>query len=133
MSLYTERDGAGERTYAPSELAEELTHDEMLTLAGFIVMHVAEALGGGRLDDVVDVLGEEAQALRDGADDDLDLAAVCEGSDDEGNVLYIVDCQVCGLIVDTVNEADYEDAASYARDLCTDHNAATHHNRKERS
>lgn len=64
--LYTERDGAGERSYSPSELTAELTHDEMLTLAGFIVLHVAEELGGGRLDDVVDILGEEAQALRDG-------------------------------------------------------------------
>lgn len=139
MSLYTERDGAGERTYAPTELASELSRDEMLTLAGFVVDHVATELREregppndemdqlvARLDDVVDTLGQDAQALRDErafADEDLDLAAVCEGSDDEGNILYIIDCQVCGVIVDTLNEADYEDASARADDLRDAHNA----------
>lgn len=137
--LYTERDGAGERTYAPSVLAEELTHDEMLTLAGFIVLHVVEGLRGHDgyeedehtdLDRIVDTLGYKAQALRD-EPDEVDLAAVCEGSDDEGNTLYIVDCQVCGIIVDTVSEALYGLAASLrASDLCKEHNV-THHQKED--
>lgn len=147
MSLYTERDDAGERSYSPSELASELALDEMLTLAGFTVLHVAEELGEryeqgaqaddemdqrvARLNEVVDTLGEEAQALHDerifNDEDDLDLAAVCEGEDDDdGNTLWVVDCQACGIIVDTVHEADDPDARARADDIARDHNA-THH------
>lgn len=56
----------------------------------------------------------------------VDTAAVCEGSDDDGYDLYVVDCQVCRAIIDTVSEQDRPDARARARVLADEHNATYH-------
>lgn len=57
----------------------------------------------------------------------VDLAAVCEGDDDDdGNTLWVVDCQVCRIIIDTVHEADDPDARARADRIARDHNVTYH-------
>lgn len=65
--FWSMRDEAGERDYDVAAIADELSPDEMLTLAGFLTRYVEEEQYGGdapELAALVDRLGELAMQVR---------------------------------------------------------------------